>query len=215
MPGAHNSMRSDGMADDELIKLAATAMTAANNDRAKAASRMAAHIMKRRDLIQQLALYYLTHADIRGASAPSIDVSPHKVRGHKRRSPEQRTAALEAAGEMGKAMLSAFDFTILGRSARDIRVGELTALYDRSLVIISGSVQRNIGDVTQALVIKKLKLHAIVADHSSHITDVINERKFQALIDEAIDEAPYALAKGYQAIAESLNDDRTKQKVLT
>ena len=202
------------MAFDELNKVAHAAMAAANNDPPKAGSRMATHVIKRRDLISELCTYFIEHENIRGSAPPAVTVKSHNVKQHKRRTPLQRAAAIEAAGEMAKVMLGAFDHPIDGRPLGDLRWGELTRLCERAKIAAASHLRLGTEQVRDFILLDKIERHTNVTDHSTPVRDNISAKQALVFFDEAVMEAPHWVDEGIHAYIDSLENLRARKSIV-
>jgi hypothetical protein len=201
----------------DLDTIARAALAAAKGNTVRAATRMVRAVKGRPELLEQLAIFYLSRMDEVGPDAGAASLPDNIVRGgakrvlvheHRRRTPNERTAALVAGGHAAEAMMSSFDRQIDGRRIGDLRWGELKRL-EQNLAIAAASYLRLGNDSTEDFILLgKIEAHCAVSDHGTLVRDAISAAQLQQFIDEAHAEAPHWVSAGMQSYIASLEEKR-------
>jgi hypothetical protein len=203
--------------ETELRQAAIAALKKHPDDLNGAARELCSVVRKRSDLLEALALDYVTRI---GAARPPTQTSttaapppikPIKVREHRRRTPGEREAALTVAGDTARAVLSVFDRPIFGRRLGDLRWGELRTLC-HDMATNAADYLRLGTDATENFAMMTLMLrHAQPADQGALVRDTISEKKAREYAAMAPSLTVQLLERGIAAYVATLESAMPKE----
>ena len=137
---------------------------------------------------------------------PKISVSEHKVSAHKRRTPEQKAAALAAA------MLSAdaiFDRVRVGKKVLgDLHWRELRACVKEQALVASNYLQLGLQDTEVAILLDKIEAYGKPADESVLVRNFVSAETANRLREEARLEAARLVTEAMSGYAKKIEQRR-------
>jgi len=162
-----------------------------------------------RDFLQRVAGRGLgrTDAEARTAAAKptppkgSIKVKQHGVTAHRRRTPEEKAAAMEAMMATASAV---FEMKINGRALGNIRIGELATLKRDLIADASNKLMLGTEQARNAVLAELIEQHATVHDQLMPVREAINAKTLNELVAQADQEAPRRIAEGMRRAAQAM-----------
>jgi hypothetical protein len=221
--------------DPKLLDLKAAAvqaLEATKHNMRRATTRFAATLAQRRELREAIALDFLQRVatekeidtkDTAPTATPkvkeqpadgSVKVTAYKVPSYRRRTHEEREAALASAGRAAVSMASAYDRQIDGRSIGELRWGELQAMRHQNAFNAASYLRFGTEATANFILLDKIEAYCRVTDHSTKVKDTISEAQLQMLSDEADTEAPRLIGEGMQAWVSWLEQQRKPQEAI-
>ena len=131
----------------------------------------------------------------------SITVTKHPVREHKRRTHEEKQAALAAAAASVEAV---FDLPINGRAIGKYAVGELAALKRDLVDDAAHKLMLGTDAARNAVLAELIEQHCTVQDQLTPVRDVIDAATLKQFVMIAEQEAPRRIALGMQRAADAI-----------
>jgi hypothetical protein len=221
MTAMKDAFRKAGVDTEKLsLRSAANeALDAALGNVARAVPRFAA-MLKRGELREAIAREYLErvaaergHAPVETPTTGSIEVREHRVKKHRRRTHDEREAALQSAGHAAASMATAYDRQIDGRPIGDLAWGELQALRHENAINAASYLRFGTEATANFILLDKIEAHCRVTDHGMKVKDAISEEQLRMLIEQADDEAPRWIGAGMQAWIGWLEQQRSQKLI--
>jgi hypothetical protein len=221
--------------DPKLLDLKAAAvqaLEATKHNLRRATTRFAATLAQRRELREAIAADFLQRVaaekgidtkDTAATATPkvkeqpadgSVKVTAYKVPSYRRRTHEEREAALQSAGRAAASMASAYDRQIDGRSIGELRWGELQAMRHQNAFNAASFLRFGTEATANFILLDKIEAYCRVDDHSMKIRDVISAAQLQALAEEADVEAPRMIGAGMEAWVNWLETQRGQRGAI-
>ena len=187
----------------DLMTTASKILLANKRNPAKALKDFIRVLLARRDLLEELALDYLKRlaADMPKPTGRGT-VKAHPVRQHRRRTKEERAAAVAAELTAAGAIFNIRK--IDGRPIGDLRWGELRKLVADHASDAASYLRQGTEATADAILLKKISDFAQVTDHSQRIREVVSEKDLVRLDREAAIEAPRVIEIGMRDYADKL-----------
>ena len=154
-------------------------------------------------LANPVMLNELSRPYLQAISPGSIKVREHKVRPHRRRTPEERQAALIGTAKVTAQQI--YRMTVAGRPLGDIRFGELASLKQQHVREATNNLMLGIKQVETAILFEKITEHC-TAEPDTKIRDAIKPDVLQRLVSEAQHEAPQRTELGMRRAAEVMEN---------
>jgi hypothetical protein len=189
----------------------ATKLLQTHGTAAKAVKPFVQELKKHDNLLHELALAYLQTIK---PSAPkpteakptqeegSVKVRDFEVASYRRRTHEEKQAALAAAGRLANSVYEAIQ--IRGTAIGDLRWGELRTLVGEHAVSAASHLREGKDATANAILLRKIFNYASVTDTRAKIRDVVPAAKIKEMIEEASIEAPLFIEKFMHQYADSL-----------
>ena len=209
--------------DTTGAELRAAALDALKNNRGnveKAAMQLGALVIKRRDLLRTLTLDFVRRLAGEPEALERVavterqrDVTVDRHKRHRRRTREERAAALRVAAGEADAMRSVFDRRVNGRPIGDLAWGELTKMVQNNADDAASFLKLGIDYAANALLLRKVKSFAQVEDHATPVRRIITAVQLQTFIDEAEREAPLVVEAGMREYAQTIAEKTTMKGI--
>lgn len=186
----------------ELRTKATEALLFHRGDIAAAANKLW-HVVKKRDdlgvaamreIVQQQASSETVTKTLAKTGKKVVAVNAHQR--HRRRTSEEREAALRVAGQNAEVLATIFEHRIDGRQIGDIQWGELRRLIQAHAEDAAGFLELGHESTRRTLLLLKIYNHTQVDDPSTPIKRVIAAKQLQKFMDEAEREAPIKVRQG-------------------
>jgi hypothetical protein len=167
-------------------------------------------LKKRENLLHEIAIAYLQTCKPAAKPAPakptqadgSVQVRDFEVPAYRRRTHEEKQAALAAAGRLADSVYEAI--SIRGTAIGELRWGELRTLVAEHAMSAASHLREGKDATANAILLRKIFDYASVPDTRAKIRDVVPAAKIREMIEEASIEAPMFIEKFMHRYAESL-----------
>ena len=186
-------------------------------------------LQRRRDLLNALALDYLKRIGGHGrfetqvsdaakpgggdqitsetqssrvAAVPAIKVKPYKVPQHRRRTHEQKQAAIAAWKASAQAIYEAR--RIDDKPIGDLKWRELRALIHDNAVGAVSHLMLGLAQTRDVILMQKIYNHATVSVDEARIRDIVGPEVLQRYDDEASNEAPIRISENMELVRANL-----------
>ena len=136
----------------------------------------------------------------------SIKVKHHDVRQHRRRTHEEKEAAMQAMMASAEAV---FELQIEGRAIGNIAIGELASLKRHLIDDASHKLMLGTEQARNAVLCELIEQHCRVDDQLTRVRGACNARTLQELFERAEQEAPRRVSEAMRRAAEAI--DHTKE----